>query len=268
MSELVSASGSRIPLDPETIRVIVETAVPLIQELVKRIAESQSQIQEVLKKVDQLILREINSAFDALRDATLTDNAETRERRLNFAEDQLLRCTGLELNTKIGGRPSAYWVGLSHFGLFTISKLRGDEMLAVRHVLKTFATDPETARASHFPEVYAKVFQPECTEERNWYVQRFLEVERDDFKGRVFAAKALKVGKGIALAGFAIWAMTDRNTRVAAQVTANQQLQKLDGEMKEITPEKYREIMKEKVKAEFEEKLNQRCRSIAQSMLA
>ncbi len=267
MSDITRSFGSRKTLDPETIKLILEVAIPLVEELVKRIAESQSQLQEVLKKVDQLILREINSAFDALRDATLTDSAETKERRLNFAEDQLLRCTGLELNSKIGDHSSAYWVGLSHFGLFTISRLRGDDMLAARHVLKTFVSDPQTARTRYFPEVYASVFQPECSEERSWYVQRLAEVEGDDFKGRILAAKVLKVGKVLAIGGFGIWGMTNPSTRVTAQYAMREGLDKTGEEWQQIIPEKYREEMKQRVKREFEEKLNLKCASCALAML-
>ncbi|MBL8167153.1 MAG: hypothetical protein JNJ50_03310 [Acidobacteria bacterium] len=110
-------------LNPETIKLIVEVAAPVAEELVKCIIESQAKVQILLQKFDQLVLREINSAFDSLRDAEITENPETKLRRLNYAEDQLLRCTGLELNSQIGGYSSAYWVALAHFGLVTISKL-------------------------------------------------------------------------------------------------------------------------------------------------
>ena len=167
-------------LDPETVKLIMELAVPLLEELVEKISKNQSYIKSILEKVDQIFLRDISSAFDAINDATLTNNEAARERRLNYAEEQLLRCTGLNIDSKnnIGKYSPAYWVALSHFGLFTVSKLRGDKILAVRHVLKTYLAEPKIARTNHFPGVYRRLFLPKCIDVDNWYNAKLAEINK------------------------------------------------------------------------------------------
>lgn len=257
-------------LDPDTIKLILEVAVPVVEELVRRVAENQSLIKNILEKVDQILLRDISSAFDALSDATLTNNEAAKKRRLNYAEEQLLRCTGLNANSKnnIGKYSPAYWVGLSHFGLFTVSKLRGDEILAVRHVLKTYVADPETARKNHFPEVYKKVFLPKCGDVKKWYDENLAEIDKDNFGWRVLGDRALIAGKGLGLGALGLLAMKNQHMKHAAPHTIGQGFNKLGEEWKDVSPEKYRDEMKRKLSIEYEEKLDNKCRIIAQSMLS
>ncbi|MBW4479966.1 MAG: hypothetical protein KME54_24785 [Tolypothrix brevis GSE-NOS-MK-07-07A] len=257
-------------IDPDTIKLILEVAVPIVEELVKRIADNQSLIKNILEKVDQILLRDISSAFDALNDATLTNNEAAKERRLNYAEEQLLRCTGLNANSKnnIGKYSPAYWVGLSHFGLFTVSKLRGDEILAVRHVLKTYVADPETARKNHFPEVYNKVFLPKCGDIKKWYDEKLAEIDKDNYGWRVLGDRALIAGKGLGLGALALLAMQNQNTKHAVLHNMKQSFNELGEEWGEVSPEKHRDEMKEKLLIEYQEKLDNKCKIIAHSMLS
>lgn len=261
-------SDSNQKLDSETIKLIVQVAVPLLDELVKRVVESQSKIQQLLEKFDQLILREINSGFDALRDASLTDSEETKMRRLNYAEEQLLRCTGLELNTQIGEYKSAYWVALSHFGLVTIMKLRGDDTLAARHVLKTFVADARTARKTLFPKVYESVFLPKCNEVVDWYNQNLIAIEKNDYSSQIRLAKWLTAGKAGAKYLGGIWMMTQPNTKMAGQETIRQTMESSRKELNDLSPEKFRAEAREKLRAEYEIKLDLKCKEIAQNSLA
>ncbi len=61
--------------------------------IAKKMDALADKLDQVASKQDQLISREIKAAYSALQDALLTSNPTTRDRRLAFAEDNLLKNT-------------------------------------------------------------------------------------------------------------------------------------------------------------------------------
>ncbi len=133
------------------------------EELNGRLDHIQSQLESLIKKSDQLILREIKSAFDAIADSFLSDNAETKAIRSSFAEECLLRNTRLDPALTTAGQPNTYWIALANYGLAHLCILRNDRKIAGRHLLRMFIADPHNARLNMAPYIYDAVFKPRCS---------------------------------------------------------------------------------------------------------
>jgi hypothetical protein len=75
----------------------------------KKMDEFSERLDVVTSKQDQLISREIKAAYSALQDYLISSNPQTKERRLAFAEDALLKNTklNLELDTEDKGESLA-----------------------------------------------------------------------------------------------------------------------------------------------------------------
>jgi len=156
-------------MEPATVTVITNIAGLSISAVNKKILAAKltginSKLNELLKKSDQLIFREILSAFDALNDAISTNNEQTRKIRLDFAEKTLLNNTNLDISLDTAGFSNSYLVALVNYGLAFVCSLREDQLIASRHLIKMFEVSPRTARKELAPEIYEKLFKQKCEE--------------------------------------------------------------------------------------------------------
>ena len=85
-------------MDPATIGLVLK-ACNLVKgaKLSRQISDIQSKLDIIIAKSDQLIIREIMAAYKAIDDALSTDSDKTRQIRLSFAEEHLLKNISLNL---------------------------------------------------------------------------------------------------------------------------------------------------------------------------
>lgn len=127
-------------------------------------------------KSDQVITKEIKSAFDAINDALYSNNNLSRENRLKFAEVFLLKNTRLNPTLETEGRGNNIWIAFSNFGLSYICFLRNDQRLAARHLLKVFVDAPRMARKELAKDIFESIFEPNCRD-INFDIERRKQIE-------------------------------------------------------------------------------------------
>src|SRR5947208_585729 len=83
-----------------------------------------SRLLAIEAKIDQLIIREIQSSFQIVDSLSTVASDAMRDRHLTQAEANLLKNIALDPNAMISGRASAYWVAKCYFGLCLVATLR------------------------------------------------------------------------------------------------------------------------------------------------
>lgn len=225
----------------------------------REVAERLARIQSGL---DELLLRELRSAYDALGDALISQNAQTQSIRLGYAEESLLRNSNLDPTRRTGQYENKSIMALAHFGLAHICALRSDSPLAAKHLLKVFALDPREARTRLAPEVFREVFLPKCADITTWYDQSLAAINRDSFAWHVFGRKASAVAIGASAVLGAIAAGLARQ-RVPPTV-----FRAFERTLNDSNPEEFRKAARERLRDEHENRLDAKCREVAQSLAA
>jgi hypothetical protein len=242
----------------KAIDLLSETLPLLFEVMLKRLEQTQDLLS---KKIDQIILRDIYSAFGAIKDATSTLNEETKQIRLKFAEESLLRNTGLDPSIETGGYSNSHWMAQSHHGLMQICSLRRDSKIAVKHLLNTYICDPRDARKTLSPEIFVKVFQPMCKEIYKWEEEQITEINKSSFSKNIILRKVFSVGKfGIKGAASAVTYYYSKNR--SALSWANNATEELKKEWKEATPEEFKVMALNELSRQVEEKLDDKCKEI------
>ncbi|GAQ84179.1 Hypothetical [Klebsormidium nitens] len=163
-------------------------------------------LSSLLQLAEQDVLRDLNSGLAALEDSIESQNEGTRQSRLQFAEQQLLRCTHLDPSLSTGGQPNTYLMAVAHHKLALAGTLRGDRVIAAKHILKCFIADPRAARLELAPDLYQQLFEPRCTDILEWrdqeynkiagkYASKWLNFQSHVLKGASGAVSAW--GKGV-----------------------------------------------------------------------
>ena len=221
-------------MDPVTIELVLK-ASKLVIESSKR-DEILGRLNTIQSTLDQLILREIKSAYEAISDALVTNNEQTKNVRLNYAEESLLKNTSLDPALKTGEFYNAYLMALAHYGLAFVCVLRKDNQIAAKHLLRTYKFDPNISRTKLTPILFEEIFKPKCSN-----------------------AAAVTSWVGMVAVGFAVPAAR------GAAMQANNVAGKL---WNSSTPEHYRIGDMEDLEKELELKLDDRCREIALDFLS
>lgn len=241
------------------------------QELLDKVRDISSKVNEILAYCEQDILREIYSAYDAIITAEITENSQTKALRLNYAENQLLKNTQLNRSLSTADHPNTYWVALSNFGLVIICILREDRDTAFIHLLKTFEADPHFARSELAPTTYKLLFAETIDQGlQEFYTSSLKEIEHKDYHWEAFERKCLAgamAGGGIAL-GIIVGLFGGAG--VAGGI-AYQATHEAEGTWEGATPEKILEGKKEAFKLQFNEKretlVDQFCQELAKNYL-
>jgi hypothetical protein len=140
------------------------------EDISARLASISSNLDDVWDRLriiqaqtEQLILREVRAAFDALDDGRRSKNTAIVEARLRFAEDSFLKNTRLDPTSTLGGLTTTAIMLLAHQGLATICALRQDHEMAERHLLQLFVLDPRSARNEINPILYERRSPARCS---------------------------------------------------------------------------------------------------------
>ena len=195
---------------PELIAKIAKISLECLDVMVKRIADTQSKLTLLLQKTDQIILRDIAAAFEALKDANATRVRSTRNRLLTLAETNFYNNTKLDKTLKTGDHPNTYWMAQAHYGLAVLYALRSDGKMASRHTLQSFVADARQARLELAPELYESMFVPQCRDVFAWHKSEVDRIAHDDFASKIrtnhilaggWAVVGVGAGIGLATAG-------------------------------------------------------------------
>jgi hypothetical protein len=213
-------------------------------------------------KIDQLITREIKSAFKAIQDACISNNEETKKLRLKFAEEQLLKNTMLDVSQSTEGQSNNYWMAVCHYGLTLLCVVRGDHEISERHAASVFQHAPREAREKLLPEVWEIVFQPKCHEIYQWYEEKKQDLLNQDFSSDVSLAKAIAVAKFAGLSGVAVGIallLGGQGGGFGATQTLKKAKKGLDSDMRHANPQQYRDEAIKNLEQILENKLDERC---------
>lgn len=217
-------------------------------------------IRTVQSTLDQLILREIDSAFDAIGDALITQNEQTRVIRLNYAEENLLRNTSLDSSLTTGNYKNIYLITLAHYGLAFVCSLRGDRVIAAKHLIRCYKFDSHVSRTELTPMLFEKFFKPKCSDIFEWYQRRLEAISRNPCAVRVMGGKAVAAAAfvGALAAGLAFGQLgaAHAGRREAQQMWNNS------------TASRYQLKDRDNAYTQLELKVDNRCREIALELLS
>jgi len=134
----------------------------------------------LIKKSDENIVKEIYGGINAINDSFISENHQTCENRLKYAEEMFLRNVNLNPELITADRPNNYWMCLCCYGLFYISFLKQDEKLMVKYFLKICELEPRMARKELLTKFYTKYIMPKCYDLYEWYNENRRCIEDND----------------------------------------------------------------------------------------
>ncbi|NUM33875.1 MAG: hypothetical protein HUU50_04995 [Candidatus Brocadiae bacterium] len=118
------------------------------------------QLDSLSGQIDSLYLRDFKEVFKALDDATMTLNFESKNSRLSFAENSLLKYTDIDISLdNYEDTNFSKLIAYANFGLSYIAYQRRDYTLALKYVLLSFIFDPELSMNVLLKEFYDSVFK-------------------------------------------------------------------------------------------------------------
>ncbi|MGB9940497.1 hypothetical protein [Methanosarcina sp.] len=228
----------------------------------ERLKKIISDLDSLIKTVDELYLREIRAAFESLSDAYITKNMETKGIRLHFAEKNLLKNSNLDKNLIIGGYPSTHLMALAHYGLSIICHLRNDDNIALKHILQTYRYSPKLARTELFPEFYdATGLHNEVMYKVSlWHTAELDRLNNESFKGEELIRKGGAFG--LAAAAIAITSLFGAPHLGAAVAS-----KKCMDIYKDSDPSTLREKAIRDLEGRIEEKEDELCSAVANELL-
>ena len=219
-------------------------------------------LNKIESKLDQMISREIKSSYDAISDALVTNNEITKSKRLDFAEDNLLKNTNLDPALKTGNIENIHLIALAHYGLAFVCTLRGDSAIAARHLLHIYEIAPSIARKELVPLIYENVLKDECSSIFGWYKEREREIGSDKFKLRTSIKKVGAVSIGVVGTALGVVPFLVGKTSIVYS-----SIEKAKTVWSDATPEEYRKSAQEDLRDELDKKLDNRCQEVAKELL-
>jgi hypothetical protein len=247
-------------MDKETVDLIIKLAS--LSSGASKAKALNAKMSEIKSTIDDLVLREIKSAYDCIQDAIDTDNNKTREARFRAAEDNLLKNTRLSPERSTGRYSNTYLIALSHFGLAVICALRGDQKISARHILNLYTSEPRLARNKIAPDVYQELFLPKCSDLLRLHQQQIDELAHQTSTIKEFGQKA--AAAGLIVGGFAVFLATKSHTALRE---AGKNGEKMWNSAKYDISYEERERRTKKVKEELESALDKRCQELALELL-
>lgn len=253
-------------------KVVVELGPHLLsalQEIIKTNNQIENSLSNLNKKADQLIVREIQSSLQLINGLTTVDSARMREKYLDTAEENLLKNIALDESLIVGGETGAYWSGQAFFGLSFVATLRNENIDATRYLLKCFIKCPNKARTTWATEFYQKHFEPHCQDifknyksevgNMDWY-----DKKRNEVNWEIRINRLKQVGIGTITLADKFFNKYHRPYSVSMsqrQITdINQEIRSLEAQYKGIPT-------KESLEKELNERLDAKCREMAENLL-
>ncbi|EFL52319.1 hypothetical protein DesfrDRAFT_0808 [Solidesulfovibrio fructosivorans JJ]] len=251
----------------------LETALSLLKVAkivvdLKKKTQQLNEIKHIKKSLDQLILREMGAAFEAIGDAITAQNNETKEVRLRFAEDNLLKNTSLDPSLKTGDVTNKYLMARANHGLAYICALRNDFITASKHLLRIFIISPRDARENILPELYKQEFFPKCTNIIEWYDAELRALEEDSWRG-IRKAGRFSLSLTIKAAGVLTALAAQSGSIVKVRIPPHPIIKAAEDLSKEVWERSsdYHLPSRAELEEEFGNKIDNRCIEYAQSLL-
>ncbi|MFN6519595.1 MAG: hypothetical protein RMY29_034585 [Nostoc sp. CreGUA01] len=150
-----------------------------INEIIKFIEEREKEekfekilnkINELSKKLDWLILKDLKAAYELLNNALDADNLETKKNHLSSAQTLLIKYVNSEFSQNIGGYTNTDLIIIASYGLAYTYWFSKEQKLSMKYIFKLFELEPRRARTELAPEVFKKFFKPKCQEDYDWYI--------------------------------------------------------------------------------------------------
>ncbi|WP_440947876.1 S1 family peptidase [Methanosarcina sp. T3] len=146
------------------------------------------------EKVGQVFIKEIKDAFESLTDAYLTTNRETKNNRLNFAEERFLKNSHVDTNLKFRKHSSLDLMALSHYGLSIICYFRNDDTISLKHILQAYELSPQFSRTKLLPEFYDSCLSAEVVKRVNlWENKELNSLNKKSYAGKEALMKTMAV---------------------------------------------------------------------------
>ncbi|MCO5600119.1 hypothetical protein L7F22_054227 [Adiantum nelumboides] len=121
---------------------------------------------------EQAVLANLDWGMDALEEAIMTSNEETKKARLEHAEKMLQVSALLDMHHTTAGVPNSYLSAWAHLNLAFVWKLRDDDRKSAAHILEMFLVEPLYARVDFSPALWEKLFLPHLTSILAWYTEQ------------------------------------------------------------------------------------------------
>ncbi|MCO5549197.1 hypothetical protein L7F22_002663 [Adiantum nelumboides] len=121
---------------------------------------------------EQAVLANLDWGMDALEEAIMTSNEETKKARLEHAEKMLQVSALLDMHHTTAGVPNSYLSAWAHLNLAFVWKLRDDGRKSAAHILEMFLVEPLYARVDFSPALWEKLFLPHLTSILAWYTEQ------------------------------------------------------------------------------------------------
>lgn len=121
---------------------------------------------------EQAVLANLDWGIDALEEAILTSNEETKRARLEHAERMLQVSALLNIHHTTAGVPNSYLSAWAHLNLAFVWKLRNDDHNAAAHMLEMFLVEPLYSRVDFAPSLWEHLFLPHLTSIVAWYTEQ------------------------------------------------------------------------------------------------
>jgi tetratricopeptide (TPR) repeat protein len=257
------------------IELVVEIS-PQLFALVKEVIKSnqeieKSQLQNISKKLDDLVIRDIQSAFLIIEGINNVDSKKMKMRHLDEAERSLLKNISLDPTLVTAGKNNSYWNAQAYYGLSLIATLRNEKSDAGRFLLQAFSLCPSEARNRFAKPLYLTAFEPHCRTIMEWYQSELKRIP--DYLARASEIK-WKINKermklaGIWALGGAGFLMMSGVNRNMALASAAQQSKAIEREMASLQSALRSVPTEATLKTALEAKLDAKCRELVTGLLS
>jgi hypothetical protein len=233
--------------------------------------EVELQMEKIGKKLDDLIVREIQSALRIIESIKNINSESMKERHLIEAERSLLKNISLDPSLATAGRNNSYWSAQAYYGLSLIAAMRKEELDASRFLLQTFVVCPSEARECFAKPFYLSVIEPECREILQTYQFRLNDLPRyleDARKIKWSLAKAhAKQVAGMAFGAASLYFISGPQRYMAVgnsrkmMESAGKEIENLNRELSFVPTE-------ESIKRDRDAQLDNKCREMATNLLS
>jgi hypothetical protein len=248
----------------------------LLKEIIATNHKVESQLRIIDKKLDNLILREIQSAFQIIDSLACVESESMKDRHLIEAERSLLKNISLDLTLTTAGKNNSYWSAQSLYGLSLIALLRKENLDATRFLLQTFLVCPSEARKTLAKKLYIEKIEPQCESLKKEYETELRKIpdynkESRRLRGEIMKNRIAQVAMGgLVIASKALQtSVKSRNIVIPDSVfqpavqhikTANGEVDDMKRELEDIPTEKL-------LKSKYEKALDEKCKEIAKEIL-
>lgn len=271
------------PDKPQTVELIANLVIEispelfsLLKEIIATNRQIESQLRILDKKLDNLILREIQSAFQIIDSLAYVESESMKDRHLTEAERSLLKNISLDPTLTTAGKNNSYWSAQSLYGLSLIALLRKEDIDAARFLLQTFLVCPSEARKTLAKRLYIEKIEPQCQSIKQEYETKLRKIPEYNKESRRLKGEITKIRiaqaaiGGLGIASKALQASAkSRNINIPDSIlySAGQYVRNFNEEVDDLKRQLEEVPTERSLKSKYEDALDQKCKEIAKEML-